>query len=317
LLEQSTALGVEIATFKGLAIGRRWYPRPELRPAVDVDIFTNPSRPEHLAALVEALTGDARRGSAVNAMVSERRVFEIPLVVDGVAFDLHLDPMNMIVPMRNRQLAWERTEQMPIGEGQAVRVLDLETSLLQALLHLFRDNFADLLHIADIGLMMDQDPDWDFVERTAALEGWTDIVRDSLGFSCHILGRESPLPRTLSAANRALISAIWPHRIRFEGAASLGRSDRRQSLASLLIRNRRLDVTRALARRTFPSRMVIEDRFENAGGSYPIALYRWRRSQRAEILRFREAAARTPVRRISVLGGDTGDAFETDSHAHG
>jgi hypothetical protein len=314
LLEESTDLGVEIATFKGLAIGRRWYPRPELRPAVDVDIFTDPDQPERLAALVEALTGDARRRSAVNAMVSEQRVFEIPLVADGVAFDLHLDPMNMVVPMRNRQLLWERTEPMPIGEGQAIRVLDLETSLLQALLHLFRDNFADLLHIADIGLMMDRAPDWDFVERTAASEGWTDIVRDSLRFSCDILGRESPLPRTLSAANRALISAIWPHRIRLEGATSLGRSDRRQSFVSLLIRNRRFDVTRALARRVFPSRTVIEDRFENAGGSYPVALYRWRRSQRAEIVRFREAAARPPVRRISELGGE---ASETDSNAHG
>jgi hypothetical protein len=237
--------------------------------------------------------------------------------VDGVAIDLHRDPMNMIVPMRNRQLPWERTEWMSIGEGQAIRVLDLETSVLQALLHLFRDNFADLLHIADIGLMMDQEPDWDFVARTAASEGWTDIVRESLGFICDILGRESPLPRTLSVANRALIRAVWPHRIRLEGAASLGRSDRRQSLVSLLIRNRRFDVTRALARRTFPSRMVIEDRFENAGGSYPLALYRWRRSQRAEIVRFREAAARPPIRRISELGGDSGDTVETDSHAHG
>ncbi len=44
LIDAAESLGIEIAIFKGLAIGSQWYPRPDLRPAVDIDIFIDPAR---------------------------------------------------------------------------------------------------------------------------------------------------------------------------------------------------------------------------------------------------------------------------------
>ena len=58
LVRVSDSLGIEIALFKGLAIGTRWYPRPELRPSVDIDVFVNPDHAHRLGELVEALDPD-------------------------------------------------------------------------------------------------------------------------------------------------------------------------------------------------------------------------------------------------------------------
>ncbi len=283
LSEAADSLGIEIAIFKGLAIGARWYPTPELRPAVDIDVFVNPAQSDRLGDLVAAFTPSPDARGIVDTMVAEGRVFEYSLLVDDVAVDLHLDPMNLVVPTRQQHVMWQRTEMIPIADGRVVRTLDLELSLIQALLHLLRDDFADLLHIYDIGLMIDADPDWDFIETFAAAEGWTDLVRFSVGVVCDALGRPSPLPRNLTAANRALTAALWPERIRVRGAERFFAGPQRQSMASLLITGRRLDVAHALTRRVVPPRSVIDDRYGTCDCPYPVALYRWRHTQHAEI----------------------------------
>ena len=173
-------------------------------------------------------------------------------------------------------------------------MLDLEVSMVQALLHLFRDNFADLLHVYDIQLMIDKDPDWSFIESYATDEGLTDVVRFSLATVCDVLGRPSPLSRDISPISQTLIWILWPQRLLLRGNESLARSRRRQSLASLLVAGQRLEVARALVGRAFPPRSVIDDRFEGCDCPYPIALLRWRLSQRAENKRRNEA----PPRRV-------------------
>jgi hypothetical protein len=283
VLDTADSLGVDVVVFKGLAISTRWYPKPELRPAVDIDVFVNPDQSDRLGELVETLAPDSQSRSTIDAMVAEGRVFEYSLAVDGVAVDVHLDPMNMVVATRQRELMWQRTELISIGDGLTVRTLDLELSIIQALLHLFRDNFADLLHVYDVRLMIDAGPDWDFIESFAAAEGWTDLIRFSLGVVCDLLDRPSPLPRDLTRINRLLIDAIWPDRILLAGTESLAKSFRRQSFASYLITGRRRDVTRAMLHRFFPARSVIDDRYPGCDCPYPVALLQWRRSQRAGI----------------------------------
>ncbi len=209
--------------------------------------------------------------------------------INGVPVDVHLDPMNLVVPTRQQALAWRRTRTIAAPGGRPVRTLDLELSLVQALLHLFRDNFADLLHVYDIQLMIEEGPDWDFIEAYAAAEGLTDLVRFSLATSCDIFDRPSPLSREISPASRALIRIVWPQRILLHGTESMERSRRRQSFASLLIAGRRFDVVKALIGRLFPPRVVIDDRFEGCECPYPIALLRWRLAQRAEMKRLNEA----------------------------
>lgn len=290
LMDVAASEGAELAIFKGFAIASRWYPSPELRPAVDIDAFVDPAQTTRLGHIAARVAHRPEAREVVEAMVAEGRVFEYPLSVEGVTVDLHLDPMNMVVASRQQDVIWDSTEVIRVSPDREVRVLNLEHSIIQALLHAFRDNFADLLHVYDIRLMMDAKPDWDFVEDFSDGEGWTDIVRHSLGFVCDLLQRPSPIPRAVSRTSSLMLQALWPSRIRLRGIESLARSDRRQSLASYLITGRRAEVTRAMARRVLPPRSVIDDRCPQCSGRYPFALYQWRRTQRAEITRFRRLA---------------------------
>ena len=230
--DMAVALGVEVAVFKGLAIASRWYDSPDLRPAADIDVFVNPEHLGRLGALAEAFASGPANGAVVEHMVDHGHTFEYALSVDGVDIDLHLDPMNLVVPSRQRDPSGSGPNHSPSLGGPTVRVLDLELSLIQSLIHLLRDNFADLLHINDVRLMIDEDPDWDFIATFAEAEGWTDIIRFSLGYVCDVLDVPSPLPRDLARTSRILIGLAWPERIRLRGRQSIARSQRRQSRVS-------------------------------------------------------------------------------------
>lgn len=300
LLEACASRGIGIAVFKGLAIGHRWYPRPELRPAADIDIFINPDQIHRLPELVAAYAPNPASRAVVRSMVGEGRVFEYLIHVEGVAVDVHIDPMNLVLPSRQMDVIWRRRHAFEIGDGVPITTLDLELSLLQSLLHLFRDNFADLLHIYDVALMLDSKPDWAFVQSFADTEGWTDIIRFSLGVVCDVLERPSPLPSELGVANRVLVSLIWPDRVRARGNESVVTSARRQSLVSLLIDGRRRELAQATARRMLPPRAVINDRHEYSGDPYALALYRWRRSQRSQIKAMRRFAPAGEIRSAAL-----------------
>ena len=120
--------------------------------------------------------------------------------------------------------------------------------------------------------MIDAEPDWDFVEAFAEAEGWTDLVRFSLGYVCDVLDRPSPLPRDVSRSGQILLKTVWPDRIRLKGQDSWTRSFRRESFASYLVAGRRLDVTQAMVHRFFPPRHVIDDRYPGCNCPYPVAL---------------------------------------------
>jgi hypothetical protein len=286
----AASLDLEIAVFKGLAIGARWYPHPQLRPAADVDIFVEPSQANRIGDLINALAPDGAASHAVDAMLRKGSVFEQSLDVGGTTVDLHVDPMNLVIPTRGQRILWQRTERIDLGADRSVRTLDLELSMIQALLHLMRDDFADLLHVDDIARMLDADPDWSFIEAFATGEGWRDLVRFSLSVVCDILRRPSPLSPTLTASNSALTRLFWPERIRLRGTDRVFQGAQRQSTASLLVTGRRFEVAGALTRRLFPPRSVIDERHPNAGSPYPVALVGWRRAQRAEIRRQRAIA---------------------------
>ena len=247
LLDVASALNIEVAVFKGVAIATQWYEDPGRRPAADVDVFVNPGDIEQLPALIGAFADRPEAADAVRAMIGEGRVFEYSLLVDGGTIDVHLDPMNLLVPTQQARIMWERTTMVTLADGHTVRTLDLELSVIQLLLNLFRDSFADLLHFHDLDLMLNNEPDWDFIESFVEVEGWTDIVRYALAVGCDVLGRTSPLPRAIARGNRIAIERIWPREVRMAGSDSLAQSQRRQSLVSLLIEHRRRDVALSLA----------------------------------------------------------------------
>ena len=152
--------------------------------------------------------------------------------------------------------------------------------MILALLHLFRDNFAMLLHVNDVRLMMEAGPDWDEVERRAAEDGWTDIVRYAAWFASDTFGMPSPLPTAIARWRKSIIDAVWPRSLLLQGADSVVRSQRRQSALSLLTSGRTAALTSAYARRAFPSRTVIDQRGGASDLPYPVALADWRLRQR-------------------------------------
>lgn len=285
LLDVSDSLGIEIAVFKGLAIGARWYPRAELRPAGDVDIVVAPGQRDRVDDLVRVF--DHELGDTIAEVVDESRVFDHAVVVDAVAVDVHTDPVKLTLVPRQQDLAWQHTEAIRLPNGRSVRAFDLELSIIHTLINLLRDNVADLLHVYDISLMMDQDPDWDFIADFIAAEGWTDLIRFSLGVACDVLHRPSPLPRDMSTANRSLTKVFWPRQILLKGSDSVVQSLRRQALVSLLVSGRRRELSTPALQRLLPPRRLIDHQSGDSDGSYLSALYRWRREQRAAINRVR------------------------------
>jgi len=291
--ETATDLDIDIAIFKGVAIGRRFYRNPSLRPTIDVDVFVNPAQVHRMGELFEALGSSHETRSAVETMVAEGRVFEESITVSGSTVDLHRDPMNMVLVSRLEQESWNSTIPFELTNGTILHTLGLEWSIVQALLHGFRDNFADLLHIYDLDLMFDDDPDWDRIATIAETEGWTDIIRFATAFVADALGRPSPLPRHIKRSSLLLIRRIWPNYLLLKGADSVVTSLRRQSALSLLTRGRRSELSLAYMKRIAPSRAVIDLRSQPSDDPYAVALYRWRREQRRTNLDMKDNAAMT------------------------
>ena len=273
-------LGVRIAFFKGIVTGAMFYADPATRPTTDVDIFFDPAHLDRMGDFAEALGAPAGTKAAVDAMVSEGRVFELTIPVAGTEVDLHRDPINMVLPSRAEVHRWASTIEVTLANSMTVHTLDLEWTMIQALIHGFRDNFADLLHIHDLALVFDADPDWDRIAAIADDEGWTDLIRYATAFVCDVLDRPSPLPRQVSRGALLAIRAVWPRPLLLHGATSISASHRRQSALSLLARGRTLELVGAYGRRALPPRSVIDARSQPTDSAYPIALYLWRMDQR-------------------------------------
>ncbi len=273
-------LGIEVAIFKGIATGRQFYASPSLRPTIDVDVFVNPAQAGRIGEFFAALGGSDTDRRAIDAMVVEGRVFEHSIPFVGTDVDLHRDPINMVLPTIGEQDLWDTTIEIELANRVRTRTLDLEWSILQALLHAFRDNFADLLHVFDLDLMFDTDPDWDRIAAIAAAEGWTDITRFATAFVCDVLARPTPLPRRVTRSSLMFIRRVWRDDLLLRGEDSVVASMRRQTALSILTSGRRRELVSAYTRRIAPPRSVIELRSELSDDAYPVALYRWRKNQR-------------------------------------
>jgi hypothetical protein len=287
-MQIAEALGIGIAIFKGVTIGHRFYRYPVLRPTIDVDVFVNPAQIDRFGEFFAALGGPSSDIRAVEAMVGEGRVFEHSIPLSGTSIDLHRDPMNMVLVPRQEQDVWDMTIEIELSDGTSVRTLDLEWTIVHSLLNGFRDNFADLVQVYDLDLMFDAEPDWDRISKIVRVEGWTDMIRYAMAFVSDALGRPSPLPRRAQRSSLVLLRKFWSEDRLLKGVDSAVTSVRRQSALSLLTLGRRRDLAWAYARRVAPPRTVIELRSAPSEDSYPVALYRWRRDQRATNKSWRE-----------------------------
>jgi hypothetical protein len=272
LVKTADSLGIGIGVFKGLAVGTRFYTNAFARPSVDVDIFIDPGSSDRMGELAVALGTDPEDRSAIDAMVAEGRRFEVSVEVEDFLVDLHRDPMSMVALSRYESDVWRRTVPLLLPDGTETRTLDLEDTVLHSLLHLFRDNFADLLHINDVGLLIAADPDWDVVAQRAELEGRTDIVRFALWFVSQVLGQPSPLPTRITRWRKLFIDRVWPRDILLQGHMSHEQSFRRQFAVGLLVDDGVYATGRAYAQRLVPQRVLIDYRSDGSNGTFQTLL---------------------------------------------
>jgi hypothetical protein len=277
--EAAERIGVDIALFKGLTTGVRWYKEPQARPTVDLDIFVSPFQLDRMSDLAVALGDDSPDVPVLDAMAASGRVFEHSILVEGIQIDLHRDPMNLVLLTRQEHAMWDDTVMVSLPNGLEVRTLSLEWAIIHALLHAFRDNFADLLHIYDLDLMFDDDPNWGYIADIARSEGWTGIIRYATAFVCEVLGRPSPLPKRIARWRLKLIESVWSRDLLLQGAESIVTSMRRQSALDVLTSGRTQELVGAYAKRLTPPREVIDLRAGPTDDPYPVALFRWRLSQ--------------------------------------
>jgi hypothetical protein len=276
--EVAAGIGVDVAVFGGLTTAARWYTEQQNRPAV-VKIFVSPTQVDRMGDLAVALGDESPDVPIIDSMAASGRVFDHSIPVEGTHVHLYRDPMNMPLLTLQEQAMWEDSVEISLPNALDVRTLSLEWAIIEALLNAFRDNFADLSHIFDLGLMFDQDPDWDRIADIAEAEGWTDIIRYASAFVCDALERPSPVPRRVARWSLKVMESIWPRDLLLQGADSAATSMRQQSALSLLVKGRAPESAAAYVKRVAPPREVIDLRAGPTDDPYPVALFRWRLSQ--------------------------------------
>lgn len=279
--EVADHLDIPIAIFKGVALGSWLYPRPGLRPSVDVDVFVAPEAVDRMGDLIGAITGSRPEASAIAANVEDGRSFDYTIKLGSTGIDVHRDPLNLISVSPNERDRWARTITFLTDDGRELRTLGLEDSIVVSLVHLFRDNFADLLHVYDVWLMMQRDADWELVERIAEADGITDLVRYSAWFVSTVVGDRSPLPSTVTRWRKLAIELVWPRHLLLSGQTSHVHTFRRKDVLGLLVEAPPADILAGYRKRLLPAREIIDHRSPHtADAPYVEALLRWRLGQR-------------------------------------
>lgn len=229
------AIGVEVATFKGVTSEARWYNRRGERASIDVDLLLSPAdwgRAEEIVALLHP--GHVLAGH-IDELVRKGLLQSVDVGVEGMAVDLHFDLLKLGAPSRQHALMFQRTVPYPLPGGGTVRVLDAEMALVHFLVHLNKDRFRRLSAYADIArVLAKEDIDWAFVERFAAAEGLRtpvvlalEVVTDTLGL------QRAPLP-TPTGWRAAAWSALWHPSVRLRGDLGDVQLRHRQDLISIL-----------------------------------------------------------------------------------
>ncbi|MCP3855657.1 MAG: nucleotidyltransferase family protein [Actinomycetia bacterium] len=272
---------------KGLAIELALYAERGLRPSADIDLFLHPDDLSHFGEVVSAIGGSSDMGESLRWVARAGRVYEHTVQAEGATFDIHTDIANLILPIRQVELFWERLTQIPCPNCHGDHgpwVMDLDLSLVIAVLHFARDRFVDLRRLNDLKQMLDAGPDWDFISEFVQVEGMRDLISMALDVICDLLGRTHPLP-SASVANRWLASrVVWPEHLHLRGYDERKRRERTaQAAVSLLLSGRRAEVARAVARRVFPPPDLLDAFGYSERGPYPVRLVRFRVDQTKEL----------------------------------
>jgi hypothetical protein len=289
--------GIEVAAAKGVAAEARWYDRQGERPCVDLDLLVNPHHLDRVGDAVELIQPDHPLRGRVQELVDHGLLQSIELQADdGSSIDLHIDVLKLGIPSQ-RELIWQRTVPVAVPGGGTVRALDPETSLVHFLLHLTKDRFRFLLGFVDIARILERETlDHAFIDGFVRAEGLEvhyqlalEVVARTLGSDVgDVRGAGGRVNRSPHNARAVLWRIVWRPAIRLQGELGAVRFRSRQLWIPLTARGRWGPALRHLARRLFPTPVLVDYRRPGVGHY----LWRLNRGRWQDSLRRRRAAAR-------------------------
>jgi hypothetical protein len=232
-------LDIEVATLKGVTAEARWYDSVGERPCRDVDLLLGPLDVHRTTEVIRAIEPSHPLATVAQPWIDRGTMQAATLTVDGVPVDIHVDPLKLGVRLRQRELVWDRTGQVPLPDGGSVRVLDPELSLILFLLHLNKDRFRYLLGFVDVRRVIERETiDWGFVARFLAAEGLTVPAAQSLAVVAETLRLDVPaLPRSPGLRSR-IWDVVWRPSIRLRAEEGRRRYRKRQELLPFLCAGR-------------------------------------------------------------------------------
>jgi hypothetical protein len=248
------AMGVEVATAKGVTAEARWYDRLGERPCIDVDLVVSPAQLRRVGDIVRELQPEHPFRDRVQDLIDRGMIQSVDIrSEDGVWIDIHADILKFEIPSRQRELFWERTVSFPLPDGSTVRTLDPETSLIEFLLHLNKDRFRCLLGYVDVARILEREElDWDFIDRCLRTEGLEAHAYLTLEAVTSTLGLPTPRHHPVRGWRPLLWRALWRPSVRLQGDLGFLRFQRRQLLIPLTARRRTAEAIPRLWERLLP-----------------------------------------------------------------
>ncbi len=256
--------GMEAAVFKGVATESRWYPEPGTRPAADIDVFLDPASHGRLDEIVEIFQPAHALAGAAQRLFRAGRLQGFDVDHNGIWVDFHTDPIKVGVPIGRIDELWGRTAVSDLG-GLECRVLDAETSLLQAVIHLEKDRFSELQGFVDVALIAAGEVDWTWLQSFARDAGLGVHLNQGLRVVAEALELDIPFDAGQSSA---VWQRLWPEDSRLLGKAGMTRKVRTHYWIPFTMRGRRREALKWWSHLVFPSSEKIAYLHPEAKGPY-------------------------------------------------
>ncbi len=286
--------GAEVATAKGVTAEARWYDRAGDRPSSDVDLLLRPDDWHLIDEIVASVQPDHRLIGHLASLAERGDLQSVDVrLPGGISIDLHFDILKFEVRTRQLGLMWDRTVSFDLPEGDQVRVLDPETSLIHFLLHLNKDRFSWLLGFVDVVHLIEREElDWDYIDRFLRTEGLDTHVYLSLGNVYETLSLSAPSHPEPAGWRAVMWRRMWEPSVQLRGDVGWLSHHRRQYWIPLTARGRAAEALWRWLRTIFPTRVLLDYYHPTTHGPYL-----WRLT----VGRFRSAAMRRREVRNSDL----------------
>jgi hypothetical protein len=274
VLEASTkqldAVGIEVATIKGVTAESRWYARRGERPCSDVDLWLDPRQLDRASEAVSILQPDHPWVPYLGGLIASGSVQSVTLRVEGLEVDLHFDLLKLGIETRQSEELWARTFEYSLRDGLRVRVLDDTSALLHFLVHLNKDRFQRLIGFADIPrVLASGHVDWVALRRLARNEGIEVAVFRSLSVVLDELELPWPHQAAEQRGPRALVwNLLWRPGIRLRGREGRLRFRGRQNWIALLAHGRTIEAVLWWIHNLWPPAVTVSTRYPEISGPY-------------------------------------------------